>query len=179
VKPELILPIATVILAIATAWMAWETRRTAKAATRTLELEKMPVLGVRAFKFDFDRAASPQQPCFGSIRIAIELFNAGRVPVRYKVKSCSVAFANQEISGQPQFRSHVGKVLPSASRIFFHPGLSLNPPVSTFPATGRIRFEYEYSDESDRQPHSIVEKIEYTVYAAAVGLARVTWHNIE
>jgi hypothetical protein len=33
--------------------MAWETRRTAKTATKTLELEQMPVLGVRDFKFDF------------------------------------------------------------------------------------------------------------------------------
>ncbi len=48
-SPELIIAIATLILAGVTVWMAWETRRTAKTATKTLELEQMPVLGVRDF----------------------------------------------------------------------------------------------------------------------------------
>jgi hypothetical protein len=174
-KPELIIAIATLFLAVATVWMAWETRRTAEAAMRALTLEQMPVLGVRDFKFDFPRAAGPQ-PSFGSILMAIELFNAGRVAVRYKVKSCSVTFANHAISGP---LSQGGRVLPGASITFFHPGLSLNPSVSKFPATGRIRFEYEYSDERGRQLRPIVETIEYRVTAAAVGLPRVIWGYIE
>jgi hypothetical protein len=154
--------------------MAWETRRTAKTATKTLELEQMPVLGVRDFKFDFAPAG---QRFIASIRPAIEFFNAGRVAVAYKVKSCDPSFAHHGMSGPLAQR---GRVLPGASITFFHPGLSHNPPASNFPATGRIRLEYEYSDESGRQLRSIVETIEYTVAAVpATGLPRVTWAYIE
>lgn len=124
-SPELIIAIATLILAAVTVWMAWETRRTAKTATKALELEQMPVLGVRDFKFDLTRAGS--QPILASIRPAIEFFNAGRVAVTYKVKACELSFANHRISGPLAQR---GRVLPGASITFFHPGLSLNPPFS-------------------------------------------------
>jgi hypothetical protein len=175
VSPEIIIAIATLILAAVTAWMAGETRRTAKIATRAVELEQMPVLGVRDFKFELPRAGA--QPSIASIRPAIEFFNAGRVAVTYKIKSCELSFATNGISGPLAQR---GRVLPGASITFFHPGLSLNPPVSKFPVTGRLRFEYEYSDESGRQLRSIVETIEYTVSAVPqLGLPRVTWAYIE
>jgi hypothetical protein len=47
VRPELLIAIATVILAFVTAWMAVETRRMARAAKKTVELEQMPILGFR------------------------------------------------------------------------------------------------------------------------------------
>ncbi len=68
-SPELIIAIATLILAGVTVWMAWETRRTAKTATKTLELEQMPVLGVRDFKFDFAPAGQRSSRRFTSDRV--------------------------------------------------------------------------------------------------------------
>src|SRR6202035_134146 len=117
------LAIATVVLAGVTAWMASETRRTAKTATMALELEQMPVLGVRDFKFDFDRGGTSVTPGITSVRPAIEFFNAGRVAVKYKIKSCELTFSTHGISGP---LSHGGRVLPGASSTFFHPGLSFN-----------------------------------------------------
>jgi len=59
VTPELIIAIATAALAIATfvlafvtARMARETRRTAAAAVKALELEQMPILGVRNLRIE-------------------------------------------------------------------------------------------------------------------------------
>jgi hypothetical protein len=52
VKPELLIAIATVILALVTARMAFETRRTAAAATKALEFEQIPILGFRDLKVD-------------------------------------------------------------------------------------------------------------------------------
>ncbi len=34
---------------------------------------------------------------------------------------------------------------------------------------GHVRSEYEYSDESGRQPHSIVETVDYTISATRSG----------
>lgn len=171
---ELILAFATVILALITGWMAWETRRTAATATKALELEQMPILGVRGLRVE---VVSIDQVRIASVVIGMELFNAGRVPVRYKVKSFSVRFANHYAS-TGEFLSRGGRVLPGASTTFFHSGLPLDPPVSTFPAKGRVCFEYEYSDESGRQQRPMVETIEYTLAGPAPG-APVTWRNVD
>jgi hypothetical protein len=56
------------------------------------------------------------------------------------------------------------------STIFWHPAtLTLNRPISTFPANGDVRFDYEYSDESGGQLQFISEKMEYTVSASQYG----------
>jgi len=176
VRPELILAIATVILALVTAWMAVETRRMARAAKKTVELEQMPILGFRDLKLEAGKQAG-QQPTLASLRVGMEVFNAGRVPVKYKVKSFSVMFANQGTSSG-QFLSRGSRVLPGSSTIFWHPALSLNPPVSTFPAVGQVRFEYEYSDESGGQLQSIVEKVDYTVSPIESGF-HVNWLMVD
>jgi hypothetical protein len=173
-RPELILAIAIVVLALVTAWMARETRRTATTATRMLELEQMPILGLRGLKIQI--VAQPGQQTVTSIRVGMELFNAGRVPVKYRMKSISVTFANQHTSSG-QFVGR-GRVLPGSSLVFWHPSLVLNPPISTFPASGDVHFEYEYSDESWRQLQSIVEKVTYAVSATQSGF-QYTWLNVE
>ncbi|HEU5313507.1 MAG TPA: hypothetical protein VFU08_06760 [Candidatus Udaeobacter sp.] len=76
-RPELILAIATVILAFVTAWMACETRRTATAAIKALEFEQMPILGLRDLKIDVGKWQLGQLATLTSIRIGIELFNFG------------------------------------------------------------------------------------------------------
>jgi hypothetical protein len=166
--PELIiaiataaLSIATVVLAVVTAWMAYETRRTATAALKALQFEQMPILGFRDLAVQTVKQAG-QPGTLASIRVGVELFNAGRVPVKYEAKSFSVWFANQGMTSG-QFVSRGGRVLPGASTFFWHPTLPLNPPVSTFPANGHIRFEYEYSDESGGQLRPTTERVNYTI----------------
>jgi hypothetical protein len=158
--------------------MAFETRRTAAAATKALEFEQMPILGFRDLKVDVGRWQPGQVARIPSIRIGIELFNSGRVPVRYKVKSFSVTFVNQGVTSG-EFLSRGGRVLPGASTAFWHPVLPLNPPVSTFPANGRIRFEYDYWDESGRQARSIVDTVDYTVFRGDGGSYVSNWWNVD
>jgi hypothetical protein len=180
-KSESILAIIGICIAVAavgvTAWMAVETRRMAGAAKKTFELEQMPILGLRDLRIEIGKQAGQQAP-LACIRVGMELFNAGRVPVKYKVKSSSVKFANQGTSFG-QFLSHGGRVLPGASTFFWHPTLSLKPPVSTFPNNGRACFEYEYCDESGRQQHLIRETLEYTVSRAEDGSFVSGWLNVD
>jgi hypothetical protein len=178
VKPELLIAIATVILALVTARMAFETRRTAAAATKALEFEQIPILGFRDLKVDVGQWQPGQLARIPSIRIGIELFNSRRVPVKYKVKSFSATFANQHFT-TGEFQSRGGRVLPGASTIFSHPALPLNLAIENFPASGRIRFEYDYSDESGRQPRSIVDIVDYTVSRGDGGSYTSTWSNVD
>ena len=62
-----------------TAWMAVETRRMARAAKKTVELEQMPILGFRDLKLEAGKQAG-QQATLASLRVGMEVFNAGRVP---------------------------------------------------------------------------------------------------
>ena len=134
--PELIIAIATLVLAVVTAWMAWETRIAAKTATKALTLEQMPILGVRDL-----RSRTTWSPgnmtVLGSITVGIELFNAGRVPVKFKVKHIAVTLANLHTS-TGEFASSGGRVLPGASSIFWYPTWTFNPPIFELPPTVKL-----------------------------------------
>jgi hypothetical protein len=161
-RPDLVIAIATAALAIATFVLAFVTRSTATTATKALALEQMPILGVRDLR---TRTTSPQMQfaTLASIKVGIELFNAGRIPVKFKVKRIAVTVANQQLS-TGEFAPSSGRVLPGASTIFWQPTtLTLNPPISTFPANGDVRFDYEYSDELGGQLQSVSEAMDYTV----------------
>ena len=85
--------------------------------------------------------------------------------VRYKARSLVMTFANRtNIPGE--FLSRGGRVLPGAVSEFWLQ-MPLEPPVSTFPATGRVQFEFEYSDDLGRQGHPIVGTVEHTLSSAA------------
>ncbi len=116
--PELIIAIATLALAVVTAWMALETRRTAAAALKALEFEQMPILGFRDLKINVPGASQDSQPGMPSISVGIELYNAGRVPVRYKTRSVALTFANRTTKFG-EFVSRGGSVLPGAVGVFW------------------------------------------------------------
>jgi len=179
VTPELLIAVGTLILALFTAWMAYETRRTAAAATKALEFEQIPILGLRDLKIDVGSRRPDQVARIPSIRVGIELFNSGRVPVKYKVKFLSVTFANQSVRTS-EISSRGGRVLPGASTIFWQPTSPLDPPVSTFPANGQVRFEYDYCDESGRQARTITDTMGYTVSRGQDGSSYVSnWFHVD
>lgn len=179
--PGLIIAIATTALAVATfvlagvtAWMARETHSTAKTATKALALEQMPILGVRDLR---SRTTwSPHNMTdLASIIVGIELFNSGRIPVNFKVKRIAVALSDKHMS-TGEFAARGGRVLPGASSIFWYPTLNFNPPISEFPASGEVDFDYEYLDESGGQLQSTTEKMPFTVSAFQSGLGfHVAW----
>jgi hypothetical protein len=174
-KPELViaiataaLAIATVILALATARMARETRRTAAAAIKTLELELSPILGFRNLAVK----VLGQAGTLTSIHLGVELFNAGRVLVKYEVKSFSVQLGSNAMSGQLAFRG--GRILPGASIFLWHPILPLSPPMPV-PANGHVRFNYEYSDDSGGQLRSTTERVNFIIEPPL----NITWQHVD
>jgi hypothetical protein len=56
--------------------------------------------------------------------------------------------------------------------------MPLQPPVSTFPAVGRVQFEFEYSDDLGQQGRSITGTIEYTL-SSAEPRTPVFWRNVD
>ena len=189
--PELVIAIATAALAIATfalagvtVWVALETRKTAKTAApaktaaQALELEQIPILGVRDLRVEI--TSHPRTTAFiASIQVGIELSNAGRFPVKYHVKSFAISLGQQYIQ-TGDFSG--GRVLPAASAMLWHPVWDFNTPISTFPAKGIVDFEYEYSGELDGQPHTTSEKLQYTISIPPTGGVfpedfRVRWLN--
>jgi hypothetical protein len=89
-----------------------------------------------------------------------------------------VTLANQGVTSG-EFESGGGRILPGASTVFWRPALSLNPPVSNFPANGRIRFEYDYSDEFGSQSQSITDVVEYTVFRGDDGSYMSNWWTVD
>jgi hypothetical protein len=171
------LAVATFVLAGVTAWMARETRIAAKTATKALALEQMPILGFRNLSVEIGQPPDQPTQTITSLRVGMELFNAGRVPVKHTVKSFSVSCANQRvITGE--FHSRGGRVLPGASTFYWHPVFLLEPPVTTLPVDGEVRFEYEYSDELGGQPDLAIDKLVYTISLAPSGF-HVRWLNVD
>ena len=109
-------------------------------------------------------------------RIGIELFNAGRPPVRYRMRSISLTFAGQSKT-VGQFISRGGRILPGSSTVFWHPTIALAPAVHEFPASGRPHFEFEYSNEADTNMHLLADTVEYTLSGATPG-SRLEWLNV-
>jgi hypothetical protein len=153
-------------------------RNTAATATKALALEQMPILGFRNLKTETAPEQWPGQPAtLTSIRVGMELFNAGRVPVNFKANFIAVKLGNN-YTRTGEFASRGGRVLPGASTIFWHPALALNPPITTFPVSGDVHFGYEYMDESGGQPRSIAEKLTFTVSPTTSGFY-VNWLHVD
>jgi hypothetical protein len=176
--------IVSTIAAVVTAWMAFETRRMAKAANKALELERMPILGLKDVRVEVaPKKTEPDTPegddkfVLSGVRIGLELFNAGRVPVKYKVNSLTVSFANR-VPESENYLSRSGKVLPGGSTVFWHSGIPLEPSVDQFPSKGRITFDCEYSDYSGGLSEPLKETIEFTISGAAPG-SRTNWLHID
>jgi predicted RNA-binding protein YlqC (UPF0109 family) len=176
--------IISAVATVVTAWMAVETRRMAVVASEALNLERAAILGLRDLKVEVvaNTPASGDVGAIGSVgiqsvRVAVELFNAGRVPVRYKMRSFKVTLEGRA-TDTGQFVSRGGRVLPGSSTFFWHPSVQLNPPVTTFPAKGRVQFEFEYSGEGASKMNTIVDTIEYTLDGVAPG-SRLTWLTVD
>jgi hypothetical protein len=181
---QIIAVIVSIIAAAVTAWMAFETRRMAKAASKALDLERMPILGLKDIKIEVisnkneaDVPKSKEEYLLSGIRIGLELFNAGRVPVRYIMKNLTVSFANR-VPETENYLSRSGQVLPGSSTIFWHAGIPLDPPVEKFPNKGRIIVYCEYADDSGQNPKPLKETIEFTLSGAAPG-STTNWLHVD
>ena len=166
---------AAAIAACVTAWMAVETRRMASAAKRTADLEYMPILGIRNVQFEVSSSAGTladgsmqAHANLTSVKAGIELFNAGRVPLTYSMKTLRVTCAGRSTDAGA-YLSRGGTVLPGSSMHFWSTPVVLDPPVAAFPVVGRITCVFEYWRADDVTRHKLSAEIEYTISGAALG----------
>jgi hypothetical protein len=182
--PTLIIAIATCGAAVVTAWMAVETRRMANAAGHTVDFESMPILGIRDIRVEvtpcnevkIDETKTAPTAISG-VRVGIELYNAGRVPIRYGVKAIQVTFSGRTIDS-PHFLSRSARILPGSSVIFWHPTLPLDPPISSFPAKGRVHCEFEYGRDKSPSTETLKETFEYSLAGAPIG-SPCSWLTVD
>jgi hypothetical protein len=176
--------LAVIVAAAVTAWMAIETRRMATATKRSVDLEYLPILGIRDVRVgvastdEVQIDATRSEPtAIDAVTVAIELYNAGRVGLTYRMKSMRVTFAGRTTDA-PQYLSRGGTVLPGSSTFFWHPPLPLSPPVNTFPAKGRIYCEFEYKHDASAPPGMLSATLEYVVAGPKPGSA-TNWFFVD
>jgi hypothetical protein len=174
--------IVSAFAAAVSAWMAVETRRMSAVAARTLELERQPILGFRDLRVEVVSrptgiASGSGEPILAltSVRVGLELFNAGRVPILYEMDSITVAVGGQSKTNG-RFVSRGGRVLPGSSVVFWHLGTILDPPLTSFPAKGEVRFSFAYRGEADSANRHLNHAVEFVLQGPNVG-DRVSWLN--
>lgn len=167
-----------------TAWMAYETRKMAKISNEAFKLEKTPILGVKDILVEVPAIEETDQQNKGNnlqilkwIRVGVVLFNAGRVPLQYKVDKCEVSFV-QRIADSEKYLSKGSIILPGSSASFWHPGITLSPPIEKFPNNGRIKIALSYSDINGQYTQQLEEIIEYTLSGATPG-SKIDWLHVD
>jgi hypothetical protein len=162
--------IAALIAACITAWMAIETRRMATAANRSLTLQYQPLLGIRnvTFELGVPQHTETESPvasninCLCFLSVGLELFNAGQVVIFYKMNEMRVSFANRTAE-EGRWLSRSGQILPGSSIVFKHPPIELDPPISAFPAKGRISAVFTYFHDESQAPKQLRANMEYVI----------------
>lgn len=162
--------VVALLAACITAWMAVETRRMATAANRSLTLQYQPLLGIRDVRLELGipehtdaekpGAGKPNSLCF--LSAGLELFNAGQVVIFYKMNEMRVSFANRTTE-EGIWLSRSGHILPGSSIVFKHPAIELDPPITTFPAKGRISAVFTYYHDESQPPKQLRANIEYAI----------------
>jgi hypothetical protein len=163
---------AAILSALVTAWMALETRRMAAASKRATDLEYLPLLGIREVHFEVntDVARPTGGHVLTSMKAGIELFNAGRVPLRYRMKVLRLTCAGRS-TDTGAYLSRGGMVLPGSSMHFWSTPVGLDPPVTSFPTSGRISCVFEYWRNEDTAIHELKAELEYTLSETTSGFA--------
>ena len=162
--------IAALIAACITAWMAIETRRMATAASRSLALQYQPLLGIRNVVFglgisenrDAGNPSGTNLNSLSSLSVGLELFNAGQVTIFYMMNDMRVSFANRTAE-EGNYLSRCGQILPGSSMVFRHLLIELAPPISTFPAKGRISAVFSYYHDESQPKKKLRAAMEYVI----------------
>jgi len=95
----------TSVLAATTGWLAFETRRTVKVATKALALEERPYFAFIDFK------AYPGDPTKRHFRPFLVWENKGRVLIHFKIESVDVV-ANESVPSSQALNSAEGVAFP-------------------------------------------------------------------
>lgn len=140
---------------VATVWMAFETRKMARASSMALALEAEPYLSLEAVDFEIGRPrdGSGVGPT-GTLQVSLRLHNPGKVPVTFSVLNLQVTMPGVKPLGNGGYDNTGGVVFPAQATSFSCPTLECSSPV-TAGQSGDVSFEMSYwSVPNDRKKFS-------------------------
>lgn len=118
---QTLMNILTAGLAVATVWLAIETRRMASAAKAQVDLQSQPFLSFRGVDIISVNAANlsngHSQPAFG---LRLRLGNPGQVLVSYNVEDIHSSLTDQALTPS-SFKTTGGVIHPSEETLFILP----------------------------------------------------------
>lgn len=157
------LNLLTGVLAIATAWMAWQTKQMANATVRMFELESRPYLAIKDLRITLamvkEAADGPVLSC--QMRVGLILSNPGKVLVSYEVADMSVTVAGKTVD-EPHFLNKGGVVHPSGDTVFSFPMIP-NLDLTDFPATGVVSIRLSFRGAGAKDEQKCSARLRYTV----------------
>ena len=172
---QILILLLTLGLAIATVWLAFETRRMATATRDLVELQGRPYLAFTGLQLALSPALNVSSDDQGtSARLALQLSNPGQVLVTYEVDDLEVTFEGVKIKN-PTFDNRGGVIHPKDQALFFYPSITtpsaLRPGVS-----GEVGFKIRFWSSPHRQ-HHLDARLRYQVTSIESG--HLEWLYLE
>lgn len=175
---EAVLALFTVVLAGATVWLAFATRRMASVSKEAFDLESRAYFVFRNFLFKFyvQKQEDGKPPTKGDLRIGLLFGNPGKVLIHYEVKSIRATYAGATIDN-PSFKLMKGVIYPNDVTVFWY-GKIPNVDISAFPKSGVVEYTVEYYSVHRKGLYQTQRKMEYTINAVAP-VADFDWLYLE
>lgn len=129
-------------MALATVWLAVETRRMAAAAKASVDLAARPYLAFHGIFLNIGNLQNPGTHYTGAVRMGVRLKNPGKVLVYYHVPHITASFAGYGPLDS-KFDSHGGVLHPEEEVVYFYP-LIATPAPPKAPAEGEIEFQISF-----------------------------------
>ena len=148
--------ILTALMGTATLWMAYETRKMARASRDAFALEARPYIALD--KLEITVGKEFETP--GAFQIGLKLYNPGKVLITYAVREMKVRLNEMFISSS-NFSSQGGVIHPNQLTTFYYPSVNAAIPANSV-SKGEVSFKIEFwSIDSER--HSFKATIEYYI----------------
>ena len=130
--------VATVILAVATGWLAFATHKLAVSTRGILEVETLPYLAFDGLEI----GTRAEEAGKTGIQVGLKLRNPSRVPLSYVVKDMLCTCDGKTLD-RPTLENKSGILGPTEVRTFNY-GTILNIDVLPLEKTGHVKFKIEY-----------------------------------
>ena len=156
------LGLVTILLAIATFWLAISTRKAANASKNMFELESRPYLVFSKPIFRLYIKTSDKktnQIKSQTLKLGVEFKNPSKVPVKYQIKSMKFTFDSRTVE-EPKYMTDGGLIYPNDYGFFWFGGFSFNDELSPT-KSGIIEYELEYSSTDFHKKYFKKEKMRY------------------
>jgi hypothetical protein len=120
--------IVTLLVAIATGWLAWVTYRVAKVSKDALLLQSQPFLAFRGVSLKLGQIRDITAKTFPpALRIGLVLRNPGKVAVEYRVEKLAASLNGDDLP-LTELLSKGGRIFPDQEESFFYPVSALKAP---------------------------------------------------